>query len=84
MPQCGLPEGVLYFFAKKFSWTGIAPPHPADNDTESILQGGYAEMPKTPEDAAKAVRETPPVTGDFWTKARALAEWMEEQDSRTN
>ena len=41
-------------------------------------------MQQAPEDAAKAVRETPPVTGDFWTKARALAEWMEEQDSRTN
>ena len=41
-------------------------------------------MQQAPEDAAKAVREAPPVTGYFWTKARALAEWMEEQDSRTN
>ena len=41
-------------------------------------------MQQVPEDAAKAVRETPPVAGDFWTKAWVLAEWMEEQDSRTN
>ena len=34
--------------------------------------------------AAEAVRETPPTTEGFWAKARELAEWMEEQDSRTN
>lgn len=42
-------------------------------------------MRQTPEDAAaENVQETPPVTGKFRAKARALAEWMEEQDSRTN